>query len=281
MTNEQIEMMKNTNAFYNVSFDPDKRIDRFISGFAAADERIKDLCQKYGVDSKRICQKHFDLAMNYLYSQSRCMSWAITGPARFPVAKAQKRNNACEQHMNKFVDFENNIEKLLNRITRKAETEDDKKTKWIKKVEALKARQELMKKANALLRKKDITALVALVGETAAAELQKPDFCGRIGFADYELRNNLANIKRLEAQILQIDNTRENKAETGFSFEGGKVEFDAEEIRFNIFFDEKPAEELRTRLKSRGFKWSPRRSAWTRGAKTISIKTIKEILNVE
>lgn len=32
------------------------------------------------------------------------------------------------------------------------------------------------------------------------------------------------------------------------------------------------------KLKSHGFKWSPRRRAWTRGAKTIRVETVKKIL---
>ena len=56
--------------------------------------------------------------------------------------------------------------------------------------------------------------------------------------------------------------------------------FDGDEIRWNISFDSIPEADMRTKLKSHGFKWSPRRQAWTRGAKTMSINTIKEILGV-
>lgn len=88
----------------------------------------------------------------------------------------------------------------------------------------------------------------------------------------------MANIKRLESQIDQINKFRDKNVDD-YVFEGGHVEYDPEEIRFNIFFDDKPDEETRSRLKSRGFKWSPRRGAWTRGAKTITMKTIKELLS--
>lgn len=278
MLEEQKEQMKSTRAFDWVSFDPEKRMDTFIREYEQEDQRMLELANKYNMEFSRFREKHFALAMEYLHSQSRCISWAISGPANFPVARQQKRQGSCEAHLNKLIDFRGNFEKLLKRINRRTETQDDKKARWIKQVELLKARQEMMKTANALLRKKDIPALIELVGKQAAEVLQKPDFCGRVGFAGYQLSNNLANIKRLEQQIAQIDSVRENKAETGFDFDGGRVEFDAEEIRYNIFFDSIPQAEMRSKLKSYGFKWSPRRGAWTRGAKTIRIDTIKDIL---
>ena len=163
---------------------------------------------------------------------------------------------------------------MLKRIVRRNETQDDKKAKWTAQIEALKSKQDMMKSVNALIRKGKIKEAEELAG----GKLPQ-DFMGRIGFPAYELRNNLANIKRLEAQVKQIDIVRQNKAESGFEFAGGRVEFDPAEIRYNIYFDDIPAEELRSKLKSRGFKWSPKRGAWTRGAKTISINTIKDILD--
>lgn len=276
MNQEQKEQLRKTYAFNWVSFDPEKRMESFINGIESEQEKIKELCCKYGVEDRKILDKHFNLALKYLHSESRCMSWGITGPANFPVARQQKRQNYAEADLNKLVEFEQNIEKLLKRITRKSESEDDKKTKWIQKVNKLKEHQEMMKDVNKLIRQ----GKQSEAEEKYGIKLEKNCF-GHIGFEAYELRNNLANIKRLEEQIQQIDRAREVKADSGFEFEGGRVEFDAEEIRYNIFFDDIPEQELRSKLKTYGFKWSPRRSAWTRGAKTINIKVIKHILGVE
>lgn len=157
MNNEQKEQMIKTNAFDGVSFDPEKRLERFISDIEIEDNKIEELCQQYGVDSQKLKDKHFRLALDYLYAQSRCLSWAITGPARFPVKTQEKRQATCEDRLNRLVNFENNIEKYLKKITRQAETQDDKKTKWLKQIEELKARQEMMKDVNKLIRqgKKD------------------------------------------------------------------------------------------------------------------------------
>lgn len=272
MNNEQKEQMMKTNAFDGVSFDPEKRLERFITGIESEDNKIDELCQQYGVDSQKLKDKHFRLALDYLYAESRCLSWAITGPARFPVKTQEKRQTTCEDRLNRLVYFEDNIEKYLKKITRQAETQDDKKAKWLKQIEELKARQEMMKDVNKLIRQ----------GKKDEAEKKynitlEKNWFGNYGFESFELRNNLANIKRLEDQVKTIDACRE-KSGLNFEFAGGKVEYDAEEIRYNIFFDKKPDEIMRIKLKSHGFKWSPRRGAWTRGAKTIRVETIKKIV---
>ena len=86
-------------------------------------------------------------------------------------------------------------------------------------------------------------------------------------------------IKRLESQIAEVKRmTTKPQEEMSFQFDGGHVEYDADEIRFNIFFNEIPEQEKRNKLKHNGFKWSPRRSAWTRGAKTMPLSFLKSIL---
>lgn len=272
MTNKNYaEQIRKTHAFYNVSFTPEIRMEDFIKGFEGYKSEIIKKCAEYGVDSTRFVDKYFKLAMNYLNAQSRCASWAIVGPARFPVAKMEKRQKSVEKHLNSYCNFD--VERILKRITRQQETQDDKRAKWLKDIERLEALHAKMKTANALIR----------AGKKEDAELMfnckfQPDFMGRVGFPDFELRNNLANIKRLKEQVALIDRKREQTG--GFEFAGGRVEYDSQEIRFNIFFEEKPEEDLRTELKRNGFKWSPKRGAWTRGAKTISQARIKSILGV-
>ena len=272
MTNFKIEKEFARRAFYNVSFDPDKRGERFVEDFEEVNKEIINLCNQYEVDPNRLLEKHYKLATAYLSAESRCASAAVVGFSKFPVARMEKRHKQTQNHLERLVYFRDNIEKTLKRITRKTETQEDKKTRWIKKIEFLKLYQEMMKDVNSMVRK----------GKIKEAEEKynlklKPNCWGNIGFESYELRNKLANIKRLEEQVKQIDNLRSNEL-AGFSFNGGTVEFDKEEIRWNIFFDEKPNEEIRSKIKARGFKWSPRRGAWTRGAKTISVETIKLIL---
>lgn len=273
-----IEEMKQaiiaTNAYYATSWDPEKRIAREADNFEKTVCWINELCGSYGVDPERFIEKRFNLLLKYLNSESRCMSAAVVGFSKFPAARNEKRTNWAHNHLTRIVQFDETLEKKLKRITRPRLSQTEKSDVWEKKIEALKSLQELMKKCNKLIRS----------GKKAEAEQMAgfkfvPDYAGRIGFPDYKLRNNLANIKRLEKQIEDVKRmTTKPKEEMSFDFNGGRVEYDADEIRFNIFFDEVPEVEKRSKLKSHGFKWSPRRSAWTRGAKTMPISFLKKIL---
>lgn len=272
---ERKESILKTNAFYWVSFDPYGRLERYAQSFESEQKEIQALCEKYGVNSERILKKHYDLTMKYLCAESKCASAAVTGSARFPVAKMEKRNSIAHSHLQNLCNYTKNIEKLLKRITRAQKTEAEKIQEWENQVKLLKARHEIMKKYNK----------GALTYEELPPDMQKHiDFirknfpCLKANFTGYKLTNNLANIKRIESQIALAKRTKEIKKDTGFNFNGGHVVFDDVEIRYNIYFDDIPAIEIRTKLKQNGFKWSPKRKAWTRSAKTISLERIKNIL---
>jgi hypothetical protein len=136
----------------------------------------------------------------------------------------------------------------------------------IAKLEALQAR---MTAANAAIRKHrkagpeaQAAGLVALgFTEKMAGQLLTPDFCGRIGFASYQLQNNGANIRRLKARVprVQAVQAAEEKVE-----QIGAVEYREEDCRVWLVFPGKPAEDIRKALRGCGFKWSPTRGAWVR-----------------
>ena len=110
----------------------------------------------------------------------------------------------------------------------------------------------------------------AKVTDPAAAAMLEPDFCGRIGFAGYQLSNNGANIKRIETRITTLERAAqyaeacggENRT-TDYPGICSLVEnFEANRIQF--FFDGKPAAEVRATLKGHGFRWAPSEQAWQR-----------------
>lgn len=122
----------------------------------------------------------------------------------------------------------------------------------------------------ALLEK--LRALYPAITEAQAAELLKPDFCGRTGFPDYALSNNKGNIKRLRERIGFLQDkarVREALAAEGAGpvvTEVGKVRIveNVEINRLQMIFPGKPPAEIRDKLKSYGFRWSPTEGAWQR-----------------
>jgi hypothetical protein len=145
----------------------------------------------------------------------------------------------------------------------------------------LEAKQLRMKQANATIRKhakagKDaqIAALVAIgYSEGAAGRLIEPDCCRRIGFPDYALQNNNANIRRIKGRIADLQQRAKHEADTGPAEPaefGNGITVRTEDNRTQVTFPGKPADDIRTDLKRHGFKWSPTRGAWVRMASSTA-----------
>jgi hypothetical protein len=117
---------------------------------------------------------------------------------------------------------------------------------------------------NALIRKNDRAALAKLGMTPEQIEaLFKPDFCGRVGFASYQLSNNNANMRRIKERIaiLETATKQEDKEIQGNGF---TVREDVAENRVMVLFDAKPEKDICRLVSSNGFKWSPTRTAWVR-----------------
>lgn len=126
--------------------------------------------------------------------------------------------------------------------------------------------QEEMKAANKIIQSKKLSdeqKTQKLKAMGLSGGLLKPDWCGRKGFADYQLTNNNANIRRMKARIAELEKQR---ADVEKSWTDGNIKIvdSPTENRLQIFFPEKPSDDMRTKLKQKGFKWSPTSGAWQR-----------------
>lgn len=136
------------------------------------------------------------------------------------------------------------------------------------KLEAVQAR---MVKVNKIIRKHKGTeakfAALVEAGEppALATALLTPNCFNGIGFEQYELSNNSANIRRLKARLehLKRASQAEHK-ETVVGNTGIKVVENVEANRLQIIYPGKPDAETRKTLKSYGFRWAPSEGAWQR-----------------
>jgi chaperonin cofactor prefoldin len=197
----------------------------------------------------------------------------ITGPARFPVRRAEKANQSEDNRWRDLQEFRARAKKaIIKKVqpygdgSRIVSHDPEAVAKLREKLDNLKKSQETMKAANRIIRSKSTdhdTKLAKLreLGIPAAETLFKPDFCGRVGFADYQLQNNNANIKRVEARIKEL-----SAAPEGLELEKGEVRIFEGDGRIQVEFPGKPPESTRSTLKRNGFKWSPSRGTWVRMA---------------
>lgn len=142
--------------------------------------------------------------------------------------------------------------------------------------------QELYKVANKAIRNKDIdkgneTLRDLGFSDRGIEELRKPDFCGRVGFPDYVLQNNNANIHRIEDRIKSLQATKEvGTQEKGY--DSLKVVENTDMMRLQILFDGKPTSDVRDILKHNGFRWAPSQSAWQRQLTNNAKYALKGVL---
>jgi hypothetical protein len=154
------------------------------------------------------------------------------------------------------------------------------------KIESLQAMQERMKKENRDVRKvmkasneleSRLLHLVDLGYEQSyAAELLREDFCGRVGHPDYALQNNNANINRLKKRLKMLEDKPTESSEE----QHGDVRIvqNVEAHRVQIFFPGKPDADVRSELKSHGFKWAPSEGAWQRHLGTNALWLARKIV---
>lgn len=211
---------------------------------------------------------------------TRCPSWLVTGGSNFPTGKKAKQNAARDKNM----EFYNDTQALLDKIRSVgmggiSADDPDAAAKIEQKLTARRELQERMKAANAAIRMKDTAAGDARLAELGFTpkeinDLRAPDFLGRVGFANYELSNNNAEIHRLEKRLADLRKRAENQL-PDFDFDGGHAEANADENRLQLFFNGKPSDEIRDALKKEGYRWSPRFGAWQRQLTPNAYRAIK------
>jgi len=113
----------------------------------------------------------------------------------------------------------------------------------------------------------------------AAAALLQGDFAGRIGFADYQLTNNNANIRRMKQRLAQLEASAE--AETvAQEFDGFELVENTEANRVQFMFEAKPDANVRAVLKSKGFRWAPSQGAWQRHLNNAGRYAAQRVINM-
>jgi DNA-binding Lrp family transcriptional regulator len=139
--------------------------------------------------------------------------------------------------------------------------------KLTEKLKQLEESQETMKQVNAYYRKNGSLDGCTLISQKTINSIK--DLMIRIPyhtqpFASYELTNNNASIKATKERLEALQKLKEEGTKETIQSEVCKVVENSELMRIQLLFDGVPSEQIRSILKSHGFKWSPYNKAWQR-----------------
>lgn len=223
---------------------------------------------------------------SYLSAHGRLVSMMIAGPSGWKASQIrtqQKRSDTADARLGELVEWERktlarlraryNPALISRQPIRLGEAGAVERLK--EKIDKLEAFQATMREANKIVRSKKLSdeekveGLMSFDGisEKVARHLLQPDFCGRYGFADYELSNNGANLRRLKERLAEAERQAErDTAVEGtnreWKFDGGTVVEDIAANRYQIFYPGKPSAETIAALKQFGLRWTPSIGAW-------------------
>lgn len=223
----------------------------------------------------RYARKLAEWTNAYNRNRASCPSVMVCGPANFPTRKKQKQNDREDTLWKEYEDIKGIIDKIKSVGTGAIDLADPHARELLQeRLDSLKGQLELDKKLNAYWRKHKTFKGCSDISEDFAEKFTKEtaDIMERCAwmskpFPDYELASIRDKIKRTQARLDQLntmqekENDQDGNTET---FDGGEIFRNYEQNRLQIIFNEKPDEETRQNLKSHGFRWSPRNSAWQR-----------------
>ncbi len=265
------------------SFSPEKRGETMVNEYSAQLAKDLEELKAQNIDSETLAayeQRYKSLFNAWLNAKSNCISAMITGPARFPIHKAEKANRSEQKHYDIFQQWREKAKKAIVKKTQPEKTYNSEIERYKQELDGMRKNHELMKAGNIAIKKahKDKTDISQYLIDTFGIKPHMIDWTMKFGFG---LQNNNANMKRIEARIKELEakeQNRQNEPEKEFSFNGGKVVVNYEADRIQIMHDTKPGQDVITLMKKNGFKWSPFNKAWQRQPTRYALDRAKEII---
>lgn len=215
-----------------------------------------------------------------LIAKSNCMSSMITGPANFPVRKAEKANNREHALSEEF--YTTFRTKAQSRIQKNIESRKPKAQKvneaWVKleksilsSVATIRAYDEGIDKrwTRALFVSSIVGSVERLAnkGEVELVELATKLISDQNNLQKKPIispRNKFFKFIEVANQVKESIADKENKEDLIHKYDGFQVVISYADDRIRIVHDEKPSREVIQTIKSHGFRWSPRNTAWQR-----------------
>lgn len=270
-------------AFSGTSFSPEKRADSYSRDYAdtlaSCYETMRQHAEKGGTgdilesEFARFRAGYQSRMRAWLSSHSRCISSMITGPSNFPVRRAEKRNNIEHGRLTELLSFKERgmraaIRNLRPDLRPIMAGDANAIERLEEKIVQLRGMQDRMKKINAAhkaFQKKPESLDAADLSERDKTTIRnyKPAYSWEPHpYAPFQLTNNNANIRTAEKRLEQLTKAKATPEKSFECADGLRVEDCPADNRVRLFFPDKPSSDVRGKLKSNGFRWSPTIGAW-------------------
>lgn len=252
----------------------------------ATEKQKDDLKAKFSSYEKKIVLYYFD----YYKNEAACPSVLICGAGNFPTAKKERQNARRDSLHQEWQQLESLKDSLKGGYNMAISSDDPQA------VEALTAKLEKLKKAhafkvsaNAYFRKnKTFKGMDGLTDEAAEKlDSDARNAAARMGgrcepFPAWSLSNENAEIKRIEKRLQELQEAKETTL-SGWNFNGGRVEIDAENMRIGVYFDERTTgadlEALQKENKDLilpRLLWSPRFQRWQCQYNAVNVRRLRD-----
>lgn len=282
----------------------DDGADTVLSALAASEKALaREGLADFAPDPQEFIDGFVSKWAAYQHAGSRTLNWFVTGPARFPVRSNERRMDTEHRRLTEYLDFAKQAPARAVKDAKRARAQslgavgvvDEELIDLKARLEKREAAQRHMKAVNEVIRRHklgegDGATLSALLKDRGidmnpnrAGMVLRPPYSGaKGGYEGYQLSNNLAEIKRLQARVRQVE-AKQARVEEGT--EAKRVVNGVEVIeanaddRLRLVFDGKPPRETIQLLKSNGFRWSPTNGAWQRQLTPNARDAAQRVLN--
>ena len=282
--------------FHALTFYPDRRarleceeLDVRLQKLRSRAEELQAMPEAAPIPADvidNLCARHVAATRAYWNAEGRCMSWVITGPANFPVARNEKRLASAHKRMNEVNAHLQAAKRRLERIAfphgmggvvRSADPLALDKLR----AELADAQQwhDMAKAANVILRKHGAAAKPHLSAAGIRADVIERAMWLAPNGKPWGLTttNSLARIKRIEDRIRGLERMKA-RGTVEKEADGVRIVENAEAARLQLIFPGKPDAATIAKLKESGFRWSPREGAWQRHLNNASRWAAERVL---
>lgn len=263
-------------AHLNTSFYPEKRAETYVKEYEG--ELNADLQSMPEGERPEYVQRYTRHLFAWLSAKSNCLSSMITGPARFPVARAEKANRTETNRYNDFREWRN---KTLKRIGKRIEEAKSPEQKANERWEVLK--KEISQKiawgsvANcySMLERLAYNGEVELVKESLILITEYNDTHERPFMTS---RHKVWKLPEIAERVRESKAAKAERDNEESEINGVRVVNNFQTDRLQLYFDGKPAANVIMALKKSAFKWSPSNGCWQRQLTSNAIHAANQLL---